>query len=249
MRSTVKTKVQLGTLYKSEFIKEKKKHLLVLVHGYGGSRYDVGTLKSFFTKIIPHSIFLCSQSNEEMEGYTIEQLGKRLADEVIQEVNIFTNISKISFVGHSLGGIIIRACLPHLSHIKGKLFTYVSLSSPHLGTKKNSSFLVNTGVFFLTKIKKDKVIRELNMDDSSNLRETYLYKLSQNDKLHWFNNVLLFSSPQDKYVPYHSARIQPENSSGSEIKKVLYEMGNNIWTPVKNDLVVRVDVDLRSSER
>lgn len=43
------------------------------------------------------------------------------------------NIIKISFIGHSLGGIVIRAALPHLSNIKDLMCTYMSLSSPHLG--------------------------------------------------------------------------------------------------------------------
>ena len=248
--SSIRSKLKLGLLYKSVMVVQKKRHLIVLVHGYGGSHYDMSIYKNFLSKIIPHSVFLPSKSNEDMNGKRIAEMGLNLAIEIIAAVKNHHNIGKISFIGHSLGGIIARASLHHLKDYKGKMFTYVSLSSPHLGTKKNKSFLVNAGMFFLNKIKKDVVIAELQMDDKSKFRDTFMYNLAREDKLFWFNNILLFSSPQDTYVPYSSARIQPAKpSSNSKVKQVLFEMSEKIWSKVNNDMVVRVDVDLRSSEK
>lgn len=44
-------------------------------------------------------------------------------------------LSRISFIGHSLGGIITRACLaqPIMAQYRPKLHTYCSLGSAHLG--------------------------------------------------------------------------------------------------------------------
>lgn len=58
-----------------------------------------------------------------------------------------------SFIGHSLGNIIIRAALlrPEMKAWLPKLHTFLSLSGPHLGTPYNSSGLVNMGkipIFF-----------------------------------------------------------------------------------------------------
>ena len=52
-----------------------------------------------------------------------------------------------SFVGHSLGNIIIRSCLAQekMAHLLPKLYTLLSLSGPHLGTLYNTSGLVNMG--------------------------------------------------------------------------------------------------------
>ena len=52
-----------------------------------------------------------------------------------------------SFIGHSLGNIIIRAALaqPLMKPWLSKLHTFLSLSGPHLGTAYNSSGLVNMG--------------------------------------------------------------------------------------------------------
>lgn len=52
-----------------------------------------------------------------------------------------------SFIGHSLGNLIIRSVLtrPRFKYYLNKLHTFLSLSGPHLGTLYNSSALVNTG--------------------------------------------------------------------------------------------------------
>jgi pimeloyl-ACP methyl ester carboxylesterase len=57
------------------------------------------------------------------------------------------NPSKVSFVGHSLGTIIIRSALtrPKLRPLLPRLHTFLSLSGPHLGTLYNTSGLVNAG--------------------------------------------------------------------------------------------------------
>jgi alpha-beta hydrolase superfamily lysophospholipase len=79
---------------------------------------------------------LNSQANEEQTEGDIMEMGERLATEVKQYIISFcpaSCLSKISFIGHSLGGLIIRAALPHLSEYSQKFFTYMSLSSPQLG--------------------------------------------------------------------------------------------------------------------
>ena len=45
--------------------------------------------------------------------------------------------------------MIIRAALPHLEEYKDKFFSYMSMSSPHLGFLYGSGFLVKTGKIFL----------------------------------------------------------------------------------------------------
>jgi hypothetical protein len=48
-----------------------------------------------------------------------------------------------------LGGLIIRAALPHLAEYSTKFFTYMSLSSPHLGDTYNSNKLFDAGMWVL----------------------------------------------------------------------------------------------------
>ena len=46
-----------------------------------------------------------------------------------------------------MGGIIIRSALPHLEKFKEKMYTYMSLSSPHLGTTRSGNVLIQIGYF------------------------------------------------------------------------------------------------------
>jgi hypothetical protein len=52
-----------------------------------------------------------------------------------------------SFVGHSLGNLVVRSTVSHarFERYRTLLYTYLSLSGPHLGTLFNSSGLVNMG--------------------------------------------------------------------------------------------------------
>jgi poly(3-hydroxyalkanoate) synthetase len=74
-------------------------------------------LKNNLSLSHPEAIFLCSQVNEDQTEGDIFEMGERLANEVKQYIQSFCPVGclgKISFIGHSLGGIIIRAALPHL---------------------------------------------------------------------------------------------------------------------------------------
>ena len=233
-------------LYITKLLRERKSHLVILCHGYQGKKIDMRILENYFVKIFPHTIFLVSEFNQSMDNTMIEDMGKNLAKEVESFVSTFTNYSKISFVGHSLGGVIIRSALPYLKRFRPYMCTYVSLSVPHLGCKTSKNILINLGMKYLSSFKKDIVIRQLKFEDSSNIRNSFLYRLSENDCLHWFQNILLVSSPQDSFVPYFSSRIQPVPQEDELYDQIVKEMSQNIWSKVSNDEIVRFDVDIHS---
>nr|KYP47905.1 Protein FAM135B family [Cajanus cajan] len=69
-----------------------------------------------------------------------------------------------------------------------------------------------------------------------------------------FRNVLLLSSPQDGYVPYHSARIEPCPAASSDFSKrgkIFLEMLNNcldqIRTHSEDRVVMRCDINFNTS--
>lgn len=247
--STLKTKVPLKSIYQMRLISQRKPHLVILVHGYQGSRYDMRVFQNFISKILPECVSYASQANEDMEGKTIQDMGHDLAKEVINLTKIHVGFVKISFVAHSLGGIIVREALTHMKTLRQYFFSLISLSVPHLGCRKNKSVLVSLGMKYLTKFKKDIVISQLQMDDTPELEDSFLYKLARKDCLHWFRNLVLVSSPQDFYVPYFSARIQAKKPTGNSKTDVAnYEMARMIWKKVENEVIVRLDVDIRSQE-
>lgn len=81
-----------------------------------------------------------------------------MTDRLVSEIFCYLegnnlNPKRISFVGHSLGTIIIRSALtrPQMRPLLPKLHTFLSLSGPHLGTLYNSSGLVNMGMDFFVR--------------------------------------------------------------------------------------------------
>lgn len=71
-------------------------------------------------------------------------------------------IESISLVGYSLGGVVARSALPHLSMFKEKMNLFVTFSSPHLGTYLTNNSLVKAGIWFMIKFDNCKVLEELN---------------------------------------------------------------------------------------
>lgn len=141
------------------------------------------TFKNIISLALPEALFLCSTANEEglTEG-NIFDMGERLANEVCQFIREScpgTNLARLTFIGHSLGGLIIRAALPHLERFKDKFHGYLSLCSPHLGYMYKSSKLFNAGMWILKKWKKSTALSQLSMSDNKDLEKTALYELSK----------------------------------------------------------------------
>lgn len=79
-------------------------------------------------------------------------MGVKLSSEVslfISENCPSNTLGRISFIGHSLGGLIIRSCLEHLKEFSDKMYSFISLSTPHLGFLYNSSKIIDAGLWIL----------------------------------------------------------------------------------------------------
>ncbi|XP_056674426.1 protein FAM135A isoform X3 [Monodelphis domestica] len=227
-------------------------HLIVCVHGLDGNSADLRLVKTYIELGLPGGRidFLMSERNQNDTFADFDSMTDRLLDEIIQYIQIYSlTISKISFIGHSLGNLIIRSVLtrPRFKYYLNKLHTFLSLSGPHLGTLYNSSALVNTGLWFMQKWKKSGSLLQLTCRDHSDPRQTFLYKLSKKTGLHYFKNVVLVGSLQDRYVPYHSARIEMCKTALKDKQSgpIYAEMIQNLLLPVlqsKNCNLVRYNV-------
>lgn len=60
----------------------------------------------------------------------------------------------------------------------------------------------------MQKWKKSGSLLQLAMKDASDVRRSFMFRLSQKSNLQKFKHVLLCGSAQDRYVPLHSARIE-----------------------------------------
>ena len=229
-------------------------HLIILVHGFEGNSNDMRVIKNEIALINPSIVFLSSISNQDDTGIDLYQMGKNLASEVknyIKEWNDGLIFKKISFIGHSIGGVIIRSALPYLKEFKEKLHLYISLSSPHLGYAFSDSKLIKTGMWFLKRWKNSKCLEQFLQNDNENYKETCIYKISEFEGLNWFNYVYLLSSHQDNYSPYGSSRIELSNNYSQNDKKTenYRKMAYNILSKISNNTLKRVDVNFVIQEK
>jgi len=116
-------------------------------------------------------------------------MGKNLANEIHDFISnrIYLAKVRISFIGFSMGGIIVRAALPFLELYKDRMNSFITLSSPHLGIFHfplieaslnilyilgyiyNPSKLIDAGIWIMQKILKTKSLEQLAMQDHKDI--------------------------------------------------------------------------------
>ncbi|KAF5739830.1 putative lipase ROG1 [Tripterygium wilfordii] len=91
-------------------------HLVVMVNGIIGSAQDWRFAAKQFLKHYPRDVVVhCSECNSSMLTFDgVDVMGERLAEEVISVIKRHPTVQKISFVGHSLGGLVARYAIAKL---------------------------------------------------------------------------------------------------------------------------------------
>jgi Putative serine esterase (DUF676)/Protein FAM135 len=234
---------------KYTYNKIKATHLIVFVHGFQGNSFDVRLIRNQVALCRPDTILMCSHMNEgETEG-DILSMGERLSEEIIQYIHEWcpkSQLEKISFIGHSLGGLIIRASLPYLKSFSSKFQFFITFSSPHLGYMYNTSKIVDAGMWIIKKWKKSECLKQLSMTDSADSKKSFLYNLTKTEGIEWFRNICFVGSYQDNYAPFESARIEVGPKASGDSKGRLYiEMANNILSRITSCKLHRIDVHLK----
>ncbi|TVU43377.1 hypothetical protein EJB05_09843, partial [Eragrostis curvula] len=127
-------------------------HLLVMVHGILGSQQDWQYAANEFVKQLPDDVIVhCSEKNASMltlDG--VDVMGERLADEVLDVISRRPELTKISFLAHSVGGVAARYAIAKLYRnpngasdgSKGTIcgleaVNFITVATPHLGSRGN----------------------------------------------------------------------------------------------------------------
>mmetsp|Transcript_25478 Transcript_25478/g.82436 ORF Transcript_25478/g.82436 Transcript_25478/m.82436 type:complete len:537 (-) Transcript_25478:667-2277(-) len=196
----------------------KGPHLVVLQHGWYATSHDMRLLQSYIKLLFPKAVVFTARSNEENSSLPIAKMGTRLAHEVRNFIahnfpalgNLDQRYGRISFIGHSIGSVIIRAAIasPSFAPFKAKLHTFITISSSHCGNKYMTSTLVSGGMWAIMQLQKSTLLEELQLTDAAQNSDAFIYRLSQEEGLEHFQFVVLVASRQDTYVPLHSAHIQ-----------------------------------------
>ncbi|XP_054788297.1 uncharacterized protein LOC129294154 isoform X6 [Prosopis cineraria] len=212
-----------------------------------GHHLDLQLVRNQWLLIDPNIEFLMSEANEDKTSGDLREMGQRLAQEVISFLKRRMDKAsrsghlgdiRISFVGHSIGNLIIRTTIADsiMEPYLGYLHTYVSLSGPHLGYLYNSSSTFNSGLWLLKRLTDIRCIHQLTFTDDPDIQKTFLYNLCKLKTLYHFKHIILVSSPQDGYVPYHSARIESCQAAVHDTSKrgrVFLEMLNNLLDQIR----------------
>ncbi|KAJ7542103.1 hypothetical protein O6H91_10G090000 [Diphasiastrum complanatum] len=161
---------------------ESPNHLLIMVNGIVGSANDWKyTAVQFKLKQGDKVIVHCSSCNSAtLTFHGVNIMGRRLADEVRDVVNRTPGLAKISFLAHSLGGLVARYAIsqlyvPVLSgktekdrekfktnevdavQRKGTLLglqpiNFITIATPHLGSRGNKQLPFLCGIVCLEKV-------------------------------------------------------------------------------------------------
>uniref|UniRef100_H2ZY44 DUF676 domain-containing protein n=1 Tax=Latimeria chalumnae TaxID=7897 RepID=H2ZY44_LATCH len=231
-------------------------HLVVCVHGLDGNSADLRLVKTFIELGLPGGRldFLMSEKNQQLDQYySINTANVRFLGTVETE-HLFhfpPSLGGGSFIGHSLGNIIIRSVLtrPRFRCYLNKLHTFLSLSGPHLGTLYNNSTLVSTGLWLMQKLKKSGSLLQLTFRDNVDPRKTFLYQLSQKPgRILYILPSLLPNVPRKSFFIFCSATLKPiaKTSARNFIAGAVFkEMINNLLQPLmeaKDCALIRHDV-------
>ncbi|XP_051138443.1 lipid droplet phospholipase 1 [Andrographis paniculata] len=137
-------------------------HLVVMVHGILGSALDWKFAAERFVRTLPDKVYVhCSERNASkltLDG--VDVMGDRLAKEVVEVIKRKPGLKKISFVSHSVGGLVARYTIGKLyespkrgngeevsgndcvEESKGTIaglepINFITVATPHLGSRGN----------------------------------------------------------------------------------------------------------------
>ncbi|XP_073142978.1 putative lipase YDR444W [Henckelia pumila] len=157
-------------------------HLVIMVNGLIGSSEDWRYAAEQFVKKLPNKVIVhrseCNSSMLTFDG--VDRMGERLAEEVIDVIRRWHGVRKISFVAHSLGGLVARYAIGRLYELSAKTgstkfpgygsheeinvsskhrnqigglepMNFITFATPHLGSRGHKQLPFLCGLPFLEK--------------------------------------------------------------------------------------------------
>eukprot|EP00210_Caulerpa_lentillifera_P000501 g484.t1 len=123
---------------------QRKEHLVVMVHGLNGHPSNWSAIQDCLNEknSTTESTYLYFQSSANRKLNTfggLRRCADRLSEEIIEQIKNNPSLKEISFLAHSLGGLISRfACGLHYNPKQRTIFKlrpchFLSIASPHLG--------------------------------------------------------------------------------------------------------------------
>jgi hypothetical protein len=181
------SKVKQSPQTPSAHLEPSKAHVVVFIHGLGGTIHDTRLLRAHLK--LHHPGLVC-YSISSVQGKDTENDILENGVKIAQEIGTFIReklpedgltIGRLSFVSFSLGGLLARVAIRHSSLrslVEEYGYAFISFSSPHLGVRYGSS-LVSAGMFVIRQYKPSPALSQLMLLDSTDSRECLLYFLCE----------------------------------------------------------------------
>jgi hypothetical protein len=119
------------------------------------------------------------------------------------------------------------------------MHTFLSLSSPHLGSKGGGSKIVDAAIWFFKALRRTTSLKQLTLDDSPYTHQKVLYMLAHSEGLAWFKSVILVASKEDTYSPQDSSRMEFQGDAG-----YIQDMADSLVHQLRQvDFVVKLNVN------
>ncbi|PWA74102.1 alpha/beta-Hydrolases superfamily protein [Artemisia annua] len=150
-------------------------HLVVMVNGILGSSEDWRFAAEQFVKSLPDRVFVHrsekNAASQTLDG--VDVMGERLSQEVLEVIKQKPNLRKISFVAHSVGGLVARYAIGRLyrpprektEEMSAESFeeekatigglvpmNFITVATPHLGSRGHKQVPFLFGVSALEKV-------------------------------------------------------------------------------------------------
>jgi len=214
---------------------------------------DMNVISSVIKQTNPRTKIYSLNKIEGINDKGLFELAEIISHEIrfhIEKYKALDRLGRISFIGFSFGGLVLKAALDHLKEFKNRFYSFIALASPYLGWTYSQSKLFSMGIWAFSKISASPIIKELRMNDSQDIKSTALYKLSETSGLEYFTNVLMVGSYQDGYSSLESSLMQTSwRMKTDKNYEVIQEMCVNFNTKLKHVDVYKISINFDITEQ
>lgn len=129
-------------------------HLVVVAHGLHGTPESCSGIRAALLEAHPSGsvdvlLSSCSATTLATLFATTDGVdagGLRLAHEIRDALRARPAVTRLSLIGVSLGGLYLRAALPHLLDLPVEFANFITFATPHVGVRGHLGGLIETAV-------------------------------------------------------------------------------------------------------
>ena len=163
-------------------------HIVFILHGYKANPQDMKKVMDLITLTYPHVKCILLHKCYSNAVQSLSYLADQVVEEILLNLKSIKNqckgqtIQRISFIAHSIGGLVFRLAICNSSLLPYQPFfhLFLSLNVPHLGLMF-ANLTTEVGARLIQRFTESIQMSELLLRDHKDLRQTTIYKLASNN--------------------------------------------------------------------